>query len=116
MYVNSPLNGWPARDICTLHTRDEHLHAVETGPYGKCVWHAGNDVVDHQVVLMEFDGGATATCTLTGYSATNGRRTRLQGTHGEMLFDEADGTITVKRFDENDEEVISNKSTRLISS
>jgi predicted dehydrogenase len=105
MYVNSPLNGWPARDICTIHTRDEHLHAIETGPYGKCVWHADNDVVDHQVVVMEFEGGATATCTLTGYSATNGRRTRLQGTHGEMLFDEADGTITIKRFNGNDEEI-----------
>jgi predicted dehydrogenase len=106
MYVNSPLDGWPARDVCSVHTRDEHLHAVEAGPYGKCVWHAGNDVVDHQVVVMEFEGGATAACTLTGYSATNGRRTRLQGTHGEMLFDEAEGTITVKRFDGEDDEIV----------
>jgi predicted dehydrogenase len=106
MYVNSPLDEWPARDVCSVHTRDEHLHAVENGPYGKCVWHAGNDVVDHQVVLMEFEGGATAACTLTGYSASNGRRTRLQGTHGEMLFDEAEGTITVKRFDQDEPEII----------
>jgi predicted dehydrogenase len=106
MYVNSPLTGWPARDVCNVHTRDEHLHAVEDGPYGRCVWYAGNDVVDHQVVLMEFEGGATAACTLTGYSATNGRRTKLQGTLGEMLFDEAEGTITIKRFDEDDAEIV----------
>jgi predicted dehydrogenase len=106
MYVNAPLDGWPARDICAVHTHEEHLNAVATGPYGNCVWHAGNDVVDHQVVLMEFSGGATAACTLTGFSSTNGRRTRLQGTHGEMLFDEANGTIMVKRFDENEEVII----------
>jgi predicted dehydrogenase len=106
IYVNSPLNEWPARDICRVHTQEEHLQAVKSGPYGLCVWHAGNDVVDHQVVMMEFEGGATATCILSGYSATNGRRTRLHGTHGEILFDEAAGTITIKRFAEKNEEVV----------
>jgi predicted dehydrogenase len=106
MYVDAPLDGWPARDICSVHTRDEHFNAVATGPFGNCAWHAGNDVVDHQIVQMEFADGATAACTLTGYSATNGRRTRLQGTHGELLFDEANGIITVKRFDEPGEEII----------
>ena len=86
IYVNAPLNEWPARDICRIHTSEEHLNAIKNGPYGVCVWHAENDVVDHQVVMMEFEGGATATCTLTGYSATNGRRIRLQGTHGRDII------------------------------
>lgn len=106
LYVTSPLNGWPARDICRIHTEEEHLKALKNGPFGLCVWHSDNDVVDHQVVNMEFEGGATATCTLSGYSATNGRRTRLQGTHGEILFDEAAGIISVKRFSGFDEEII----------
>jgi predicted dehydrogenase len=71
-----------------------------------CVWHAGNDVVDHQVVMMEFEGGATATCTLSGYSATNGRRVRLHGTLGEILFDEAAGIISTKRFKGQDETIV----------
>jgi predicted dehydrogenase len=106
IYVNGLLNEWPARDICTIHTREEHLKVVETGTPGLCVWHAGNDVVDHQVVMMEFAGGATATCTLTGYSSSNGRRIRVQGTRGEILFDEAGGTISVNRFDEKEPEII----------
>jgi predicted dehydrogenase len=105
IYVNGPLEEWPAKDICKVHTREEHLIAVSNGPYGLCVWHAGNDVVDHQVVMMEFEGGATATCTLTGYSSTNGRRIRLQGTLGEMLFEESAGTIKVKLFACQDEEI-----------
>jgi predicted dehydrogenase len=105
LYLNTPLAEWPARDICKTHTEEEHLKAIQNGPYGLCVWHANNDVVDHQVVMMEFEGGATATCTLSGYSATNGRRTRLQGIHGEILFDEAAGTIATKRFTDHKAEI-----------
>ncbi len=106
LYAGKDLDQWPARDICGIHTREAHLKELETGPYGSCVWHAGNDVVDHQTVMMEFAGGATATCTLTGYSATNGRRVRVQGTHGELLFDEASGTISLKLFTGQTEEII----------
>jgi predicted dehydrogenase len=53
---------------------------------------------------MEFKGGITATCTMTGYSASNGRRTRLQGTLGEILYDEALGSISVKKFFVKEEE------------
>ena len=106
IYVNGPLDEWPARDISKVHLQEEHMNAIRHGPYGFCVWHAGNDVVDHQVVMMEFKGGATATCTLSGYSASNGRRIRLQGTHGEMLFDEAAGIISVKRFSSQSDEII----------
>lgn len=106
IYVNSPLEDWPARDICSIHTVESHLEAISTGTYGICVWRGENDVVDHQVVMMEFRGGATATCTLTGYSATNGRRVRLQGTRGELLFDEANGTISVKEFSGERNEII----------
>jgi predicted dehydrogenase len=104
IYVRAPLNEWPARDICSVHTEEEHLIAVKSSPFGLCVWHSDNDVVDHQVVMMEFEGGATATCTLSGYSPTNGRRIRLQGTHGEILFDEASGTIITKKFTDKNHE------------
>jgi predicted dehydrogenase len=103
LYVDSDLTAWPARDICSVHTKDAHLEAIKNGPFGKCVWHADNDVVDHQTVMMEFEGGATVTCTLTGYSATNGRRIRIQGTRGEILFDEAAGTITTMKFEVSNE-------------
>jgi predicted dehydrogenase len=106
IYVNASLDEWPAREVSSIRTTEGHLNAVKNGPFGLCVWHADNDVVDHQVVMMEFEGGATATCTLTGYSASNGRRIRLQGTLGEMLFDEAVGTISVKRFADGKDEII----------
>jgi predicted dehydrogenase len=98
LYVKSPLEEWPARDASVIHTREAHLEAIKNGPLGNCVWKGENDVVDHQAVMMEFENGTTATCTLTGYSATNGRRIRIQGTKGELLFDEAAGTISIREF------------------
>jgi predicted dehydrogenase len=106
IYVKGALEDWPAKDICKVHTSEAHIDAIKNGPYGLCAWHANNDVVDHQIVMMEFEGGATATCTLSGYSATNGRRIRLQGSHGELLFDEAMGRISIKKFSEKESEII----------
>lgn len=106
IYVEGLLETWPANDISRIHSRAAHLEAIKSGPYGICAWHANNDVVDHQVVIMEFKGGTTATCTMSGFSATNGRRTRLQGTLGEILYDEALGSISVKKFSEKEDEHI----------
>lgn len=105
LYVDDDLTG-RREDLGGASTREERWEAVRRGPFGACVWHAGNDVVDHQIVSMEFEGGAIATCAMTGYSASHGRRTRLQGTRGELVFDEAGETLTIRRFSGGDEEVI----------
>ena len=106
IYTDCLPEEWPARDICRVHTREACMEAITNGPYGICVWGANNDVVDHQVVMMEFEGGTTATCTLSGYSATNGRRIRLQGTHGEILYDEAIGRISIRKFSAEEDEIL----------
>ncbi len=105
LYVDGDLTG-RIQDIGDTHSREARLEAVKRGPFGACVWRAGNDVVDHQVVSMEFESGTTATCTMTGYSATHGRRTSLQGTKGDLLFDEATDRITIRKFAEVEPEFI----------
>jgi predicted dehydrogenase len=100
-YVDGNRETWPAAVVSKDHGREAHLAAVASGPYGRCVWKCDNDAVDHQVVAMEFDGGATATFTMTAFTQAGGRKIRVHGTLGEIEFTEermqvrtfADGTV-----------------------
>jgi len=58
-------------------------------PYGRCVYECDNDVVDHQVVILQFEKGATAAFTMTAFNAMGGRRTRIFGTRGEATVTDA---------------------------
>lgn len=103
-YVDAPLDQWPADVVSPEHTRAAHLEAIRTGPYGRCVYRCDNDVVDHQVVAMEFADDITATFTMTAFTQHGGRRIRVHGTEGEVSFDE--NRLVVRSFVTNDEETI----------
>jgi predicted dehydrogenase len=87
---------WPVSVITNDPTREGVLAALADGPYGRCVYACDNDVVDHQVVAMEFAGGLTASFTMTAFSTMRGRNTRLFGSHGEITTDSR--VITVDDF------------------
>ncbi|MEU6478144.1 Gfo/Idh/MocA family oxidoreductase [Streptomyces sp. NPDC047017] len=73
---------WPLSVVTTEHTEEGVLAALRTSPYGRCVYSGGNDVVDHQVVTMEFPSGATVSFTMTAFTAAEHRKTRVFGTRG----------------------------------
>ncbi len=60
------------------------LKALEKGPYGRCVYHCDNDVVDHQVTAIDFANGVTVAFTMTGFTHENTRTIKLMGTRGEI--------------------------------
>ncbi|MHA1973983.1 MAG: Gfo/Idh/MocA family oxidoreductase [Candidatus Hodarchaeales archaeon] len=78
-------DGWPVSVITEDFSVEGKLKALETGPYGRCVYHCNNDVVDHQVTNLEFDNGATATFTMHGFSHYEGRTIRIDGTKGTLI-------------------------------
>ncbi|WP_424887154.1 Gfo/Idh/MocA family protein [Streptomyces sp. XH2] len=78
---------WPLGVVVDEFTPRALDEALRTGPYGRCVYACDNDVVDHQVVAMEFPGGATATFTMTAFNEAADRRTRIFGTRGELYGD-----------------------------
>jgi len=73
---------------------------IQDSPFGRCVYHCDNNVPDHQTVIMEFEGGATVTHTMTGFTGRNVRTTRIAGTRGEIIGD--GDVLDVRRFDGGD--------------
>ncbi len=73
-------------------------HALATGPYGRCVYRSDNDVVDHQVAIIEFATGTTATLTVSAFTAEMTRSIRLMGSAGEIAGDLLSGALTLTSF------------------
>ncbi|RLD05941.1 MAG: gfo/Idh/MocA family oxidoreductase [Chloroflexota bacterium] len=80
----SEYRGWPI-SVVALDPTPENVHEeLRKGPYGRCVYKCDNDVVDHQVVAMQFETGPSVTLTMHGHSHCEGRFTRIQGTRAEL--------------------------------
>lgn len=78
---------WPLNAITTDFTQAGVMAALRDGPYGRCVYECDNDVVDHQVVNLLYDNGATASFTMIGPSEYRARQTTIYGTRGELRGD-----------------------------
>jgi len=105
LYYDDKNNKW-FRGVLThdnakgdVPTDEEVLEALKSTDYGLCVFHANNDVVDHQVVNMEFEGGTTVSFTMNAFNR-GGRYIRLFGTKGELYANMSDTEITVYTFDD----------------
>jgi predicted dehydrogenase len=79
--------GWPVDVVVPKPTEETLTAALRDGPYGRCVYECDNDVVDHQVVNMLFEGGRSAVFTMTAFNAGSHRKTRIFGTRGEIYGD-----------------------------
>jgi predicted dehydrogenase len=77
-------DGWPASVISDDTSSRALLAALRTGPYGRCVYRCDNDVVDHQVVALEFANQVTAAFTMCAFTEDVGRTIKLMGTEGEI--------------------------------
>ncbi len=87
---------WPLSTVTDARTPEGIRAALRDGPYGRCVYASDNDVVDHQVVSIQYEGGATASFTMSAFSPFGFRKTRIGGTHGYV---EGDGrTLNVTDF------------------
>lgn len=90
--------GWPCSVLALHPTQESIRRAIETGPYGRCVYFCDNNVVDHQVVNLEMEGGLTVNFTMSGFTGDGGRYTKYMGTRGSMIADLEARTIRVTPF------------------
>jgi predicted dehydrogenase len=76
--------GWPISVISEDTAPQARWEALQTGPYGRCVYHCGNDVVDHQIVNIELEQGGSAVLVMHGHSHREGRTMRYDGTRATL--------------------------------
>lgn len=115
------MDGCPAAASCTYFAPDVYVHKkrwgtghivtpdrspegilkeLAKGQYGRCVYRCDNDVCDHMVTMLEFEGGATASFHLAGLAGAPGRRTRVSLERGWIEGDEE--RMTAWSFDANE--------------
>lgn len=75
---------WPVNTIATNLSYEGRLKALREGPYGRCVYRCGNDIVDHQVTLLEYDDGMTLSFQMHGHSHENARTMRFSASNATI--------------------------------
>jgi predicted dehydrogenase len=106
VYIERDPGRW-ARDAVSLDNSPRALlRALETGPYGRCVYRSDNDVVDHQVVLMRFATGLAAALTMQGASYVEGRTLRIDGVRATLLGNEARSELQIHDHVSGEREIL----------
>jgi predicted dehydrogenase len=90
--------GWPTRVVSQEADPEFVRRQLETGPYGRCVYRCDNDVADNQVVALSFEGGVSATLTVSAFTEDNTRTVHLMGSHGEIHAHMGNGEILLNDF------------------
>ena len=80
---------WPVEAIVAEPTVASVMDALKNSRYGRCVYAGGNDVPDTQVASLLFEGGQTATITLSAFTELRSRHTIISGTRAEAAVTDA---------------------------
>ncbi len=109
-YVDSIKNdkdlGWPYDVVVLNPTKDKVLAAIKNGPYGRCVYKCDNNVVDHQIVNIQYEDNITATHTMCAFSKDCYRDIKIFATRGDLIANTLNNTIIYHTFVDNKEFVI----------
>lgn len=106
IYLNRPSNEWPVSVITDKADRCAVFQALQEGPYGRCVFCCDNDVVDHQVVNMEFKNGVTVAFTMSAFTHNISRTIKIMGTTGEIRGHLEKNEIEIHDFNSEGTEII----------
>lgn len=98
VYLDDAYRWSTAREALGGETDAERLERLRTGPYGRCVYHCDNDVVDHQVASLVFENGVTAAFSMCAFTDKCDRTLKIMGTEGELRANMSLGEIEITPF------------------
>ena len=87
-------------------TVERAWEAIRTGPYGRCVYHCDNDMPDNQQCLMSFENGVSAVLDMNAFTGNGGRIITFHGSLGELILDENEDMLRIKRYGREEHETI----------
>lgn len=90
---------WCRSYFVNREVSDEELKEIlRHNPYDRCVFGCDNDVVDHQVTIMQFAKGITASHTMTAFSKDIYRDLKVHGTKAELVGSIESNYLEVRHF------------------
>ena len=109
IYVTSPKTGcihgksWLSGVLSVEPNLENTYKALREGPYGRCVFHCDNDVVDHQQTNLLMEDGSTISFTMCAFTENCYRYFKAMGTKGEIEADMLSNIIHVREFGKEEE-------------
>lgn len=107
LYLEDEENLWfrEAATKAKKPTNEQVEEVLRTTQYGKCVFKCDNDVVDHQVVNLEFEDGTVVSFNMCAFNE-GGRFIRVMGTDGELYGSMDESQIDYFNFKTRKHEII----------
>ena len=111
IYVTSPKTGrangdsWISSVLSVENTLESTYQALREGPYGRCVYHCDNDVVDHQQTNLLMEDGSAISFTMCAFTEDCYRYFKAMGTKGEIEADMKSNVIHVREFGKGEETI-----------
>ena len=91
-------------------SKEEILRELKGSQYDKCVFRNDNNVVDHEVSIMQFANGKTACHTMTAFSQKIYRDLKVHGTKAELYGIMEENCFEIRRFGKDVEKITINLS------
>lgn len=85
LYTGKQSRGFSAYFCYDNSTDEKILEALTHSQYDRCVYQCDNDVVDHQVSIMQFEDDVTVNHTMTAFSKEIYRDIKIHGTKAELV-------------------------------
>jgi len=106
IYFNEDTDPACIRQMGIVKNKRELFELLRHNQFGRCVFRCDNNVVDHQVVNIEFEDGVTASFQMAGHNYFDRRITKISMTNGEIYFDLTEGLVKAYTFSPLSEEII----------